>query len=172
MCVCNYTPHLFMTDLHTWYIYYCFNDFCLVFYCIGNEWVGFAWRHGNEWGTMYTHYLDTPVPLLIIEYYDLNNLEATRSLLLKVSSFLHVPIRSSILQCVVERASPLLGGSALVGPPGETAVEASWPRPSLKTGFQPFTLLTHHQQAILDNTTKDILARINLAKEQYRPKIR
>ena len=142
------------------------------FFNPGKAWSEFAWRHATEWTQIYTHSLDTPVPLLIIEYHDLNDLEATRSLLLRVSSFVHVPIRSSVLQCVVDRSSPLLGVSALVGPPGETAVEASWPRPSLKSGFQPFTLLTHDQQTTLEVGADDIQARINSAKELYRPKVR
>ena len=155
------------------YVNLLFIDVSYVYTCIvGKEWAVFAWEHAKSWGDMYTHYLDTQVPSLIIEYYDLNDPEATSSLLLKVSSFLHVPIRSSVLQCVIDRASPLLGGSALVGPPGEIAVEATWPRPSLKSGFQPFTLLTHDQQASLDATADDIHSRINSAKERYRPKVR
>lgn len=79
---------------------------------------------------------------------------------------------SSILDCVVERALPHVGGSALVGPPGEIHVEATWPKPSLRSGFQPFTLLTHEKQKALDIGAKDVDSRIKSSRDQYRPKVR
>ncbi len=70
----------------------------------GKEWQGFAVRVSQEWADTYEGFLDSGVPLLILHYEELEDPGALRSQLLKISNFLHVPIKSSVFECVVRRS--------------------------------------------------------------------
>ena len=70
----------------------------------GKEWQGFAMRHSQEWADTYQGFLEAGVPLLILNYDEMEDPNQLRSQLLKICSFLHVPIKSSVFECVVARS--------------------------------------------------------------------
>jgi len=91
---------------------------------------------------------------MIITYEELEDRHTIQSQLLKLSNFLHVPVRKSAIQCIMQHANdfPLK------------------PRP-LKSGFQPFRLLLPKHVTelhLLENTTDTMIDRLRAV---YRPNV-
>ena len=61
-------------------------------------------RHSQEWADTYQGFLEAGVPLLILNYDEMEDESVLRGQLLKISNFLHVPIKSSVFNCVVARS--------------------------------------------------------------------
>ncbi len=70
----------------------------------GKEWQGFAMRHSQEWVDTYQGFLEAGVPLLIVTYEELEDPNQIRGQLLRITNFLHVPIKSSMFECVVNHS--------------------------------------------------------------------
>ena len=61
-------------------------------------------RHSQEWADTYQGFLEAGVPLLILNYDEMEDAAQLRGQLLKITSFLHVPIKSSVFNCVIARS--------------------------------------------------------------------
>ncbi len=61
-------------------------------------------RHSQEWVDTYQGFLEAGVPLLIVTYEELEDPNQIRGQLLRITNFLHVPIKSSMFECVVNHS--------------------------------------------------------------------
>ena len=129
---------------------------CYIFQPVsGKKWSQFASRKVREWTSTYRSVLDSGLPLLIIGYEELEDSSQLRTQLLRISNYLHVPIRSSVLDCVIERSHEF------------------WVRPKpLRQGFQPFNLLRLEDYKQYQRTEWDIQMLVRLRRDRYRPKVR
>ncbi len=76
-------------------------------------------RRSQEWADGYQGVLEAGVPLLVLSYSELEDPGALRSQLLRISNFLHTPIKSSVFECIVRRSQEfhLKVSRALGSPP-------------------------------------------------------
>ena len=120
----------------------------------GKEWTEFAVQESQQWAARYKRYVDTRYPVLIISYNELEDRHTIQSQLLRLSNFLHVPVRKSALQCIMEYANafPLK------------------PRP-LKSGFQPFRLLLPKHMLELHALENETESMIDGLRAVYRPNV-
>jgi len=120
----------------------------------GNDWKSFAMSEGKLWATRYANYVNSRQPILVILYDELEDQRQIQTQLLRLSNFVRVPIKHSALQCIMKHADqfPLK------------------PRP-LKTGFQPFTLLSVTDLMILQRLENQTRAKIDHVRSLYRPNV-
>ncbi len=128
-------------------------------YCVccisGRDWLRFVNQKAKEWADYYQVYLDAGVPLLIMGYEELEDTTQLRNQLLRISNFLHVPIKSSILDCVITRSQDFHIKPTL-----------------LKSAFHPFSLLPKDMLIRLDKLERKILSQIQITRDRYKPKVR
>jgi len=120
----------------------------------GKEWTEFAVQEGRQWAARYKRYVDTRYPVLIIIYNELEDRHTIQSQLLRLSNFLHVPVRKSALECIMRHVNnfPLK------------------PRP-LKSGFQPFRLLLPKHVTELQALENKTQAMIDGMRAIFRPNV-
>ena len=95
------------------------------------------------------------MPLLIMGYEELEDPAQLRNQLLRISNFLHVPIKNSMFECVVTKSQEFHIKPAL-----------------LKSAFQPFSLLSKDMLIRLDKIERKILSQIKITRDRYKPKVR
>ena len=128
---------------------------CRHMFIIGKTWHDYVDRKVLEWTSTYRTVLDSGIPVLIVGYEELLDPNQLRPQLLRISNYLHVPIKSSTLDCVIERAPEFEGR----------------PKP-LREGFQPFSLLPLSKSKRYDKTEWDIQMLVRLKRDRYMPKVR
>lgn len=120
----------------------------------GKDWENHVVRSSQEWFDFYLLYLNSGVPLLIMGYEEIHDPNQLRTQLLLISNFLHVPIRASVFECVMEKVH-----------------ETDSKPKTLKTGFQPFDLLPIHVMTKINALEENVEKQITEAREDYRPKV-
>ena len=114
----------------------------------------FALRESRMWADRYSRYFIGDKPTLIITYEELINPDLVQRQLLRISNFLQVPIRQSVLLCIADMAHDLPL------------------RPhALRKAFDPFRLLPINDLPRLHRMENLTEASITHAREHYRPRI-
>ncbi|KAK2158177.1 hypothetical protein LSH36_175g04047 [Paralvinella palmiformis] len=127
-------------------------------YYAGKEWEMFAMDQGKIWAERYHDYIRYGKPLMIINYDDLSDPDQVKRQLLHISHFVHVPIRQSVLDCLVERIS-------------DVDLHPDVKPQALRHGFNPFELLPVSKQQMLlklENYTEKMVIQ---TKEGFLPRI-
>ena len=134
---------------------------CIIFHMstncltvVGKEWLSFALQESHLWAQRYQQYLTSNKPLLILNYNELDDPNRIQNTILKITNFLHVPVKHSVLNCVVENSQSF----------------HTRPRP-LRIGFQPFSLLPMQELSKLRRMENFTESGIRHARASYRPKV-
>ena len=124
---------------------------CLLLVYVTDEiWQTFATYKGRVWSDNYKLYLGSKKSLLIIDYEDLLSKTSLQKQMQRISTFLDVPVSTSVLECLLEHNDfPLM------------------PKP-LKDGFQPFNLLSRKEKEKLQTLSEYAEALV----EKYDKKVR
>ena len=110
------------------------------------------------WAERYHDYIKYGKPLIIINYDDLNDPDQVKRQLLHISHFVHVPIRQSVLDCLVEKAADIDLYSDI--------------KPhTLRHGFNPFELLPVSKQQMLQKLENYTEKMVTQTREGFLPRI-
>ena len=110
------------------------------------------------WAERYHDYIKYGKPLIIINYDDLNDPDQVKRQLLHISHFVHVPIRQSVLDCLVEKAADIDLYSDI--------------KPhALRHGFNPFELLPVSKQQMLQKLENYTEKMVTQTREGFLPRI-
>ena len=125
-----------------------------IYMCVGTKWLKFAQQASRKWLDRYNSYVDINIPLLIVNYEHLLEPTQLQSTLLRITNQLHVPIKRSVLECLVQTA----------------ATSPFKPKPH-KPVFQPFDLLPRLDVIKLEQAETRVMARLQEAHLKFRPKV-
>lgn len=120
----------------------------------GYDWKLFAIEEAQRWASRYENYVRARHPVMVIFYDELEDKRLIQTQLLRLSNFVRVPIKHSALQCIMKHSEqfPLK------------------PRP-LKTGFEPFKLLSQAEMVAIQTLENRTIATILKAHGLYRPNV-
>ena len=124
----------------------------------GKQWENFAMEQAEKWTEQYDSYIKCNKPLIVISYDQLMDPDQVQKQLIHLSHFLHVPIKQSVLNCLVDKTTE------------EDLYPQYKPRP-LRYGFNPFELLPVDKQHLLqklENSTEQLVIR---TREGFLPRI-
>ena len=121
---------------------------------IGKAWEKYATEQSQIWAVRYQGYLTCSKPMFILSYDELSDPKQIKNLLLRISNLLHVPIKHSVLECIVNNA-----------------MESELKPLALRTGFQPFSLLPIKELSALKQLANYTENGIKVARAKYRPRV-
>ncbi|ELT92897.1 hypothetical protein CAPTEDRAFT_218025 [Capitella teleta] len=119
----------------------------------GTKWLEFSQREAKRWVERYNSYLDIAIPVIIVQYNQLFDPVQLQNHLLRISNHLHVPIKQSILHCLMQMAqlSPLL------------------PKP-LKASVDPYDLIPRLDLIRMQQAELRVIARLEDAHDKFKPR--
>ena len=120
----------------------------------GSQWQSFVMEESKKWASRYRGYVESGHPLMVVNYEELVDRKQIQSNLLRFSNFLHVPIKHSSLQCIVETS-------------GSFPLK---PKP-LKAGFQPFSFLSADDLNFIQKLENETQTMIENVRKVFRPKV-